>query len=238
MSAPTRRRGLIVGLILLGAAAVGIALAAIGPFGGQGSSDRSATTAAVTDVPEPDAPGASELPTVPIDPATAPPATGPDAVSPAEPPSDPLVANPGAGVEVLPPVESNPDEPALPPSDPLPPLLKAPAPETATAEGALVAGFPAFITPAPQSTVAASMVASEGANVQAAFSATSRQAAEDVRAYFDKIFGALTLHPSVAPAVGGSSAWVYSRGAESVTVTLTPTASGCNYSILATFVAV
>ncbi|WEO76916.1 hypothetical protein BJQ94_16400 [Cryobacterium sp. SO2] len=127
----------------------------------------------------------------------------------------------------------------MPPSESVAPLLPAPAPPTATAEGELVAGFPSFIKPAPDSRVSASMVTSEGANVQAAFTATSQKAPETVREYFDEIFGQVALQPAPAPAVGGSTAWVYTRGAESVTVTLTPSAAGgCGYSILATLVAV
>ena len=195
------------------------------------------TEAVATDTPAPAGSGPTEAPGAGEDPGATPDPGGGDAVT-VEPPTGDAAAGPDAGAEVLPPVESDPGVPALPPSDPIPPLLHAPAPDTATAEGALVDGFPSFLTPAPSSTVAASMVASEGANVQAAFSATSTNTVEAVQDYFDGIFAALALHPTQAPAVGGSTAWAYSRGAESVTVTLTPTARGCDYSILATLVAV
>jgi hypothetical protein len=227
MAILTRRRGTMTGLALLAIAGAGIALAAgIGPQGDSsaGGGDVGASPPAAITAPAPAAPPAGEAGAG---------ASG-QVSSPAEtttrpvPPAPPVVDG-----EVMPAPADEPDV-ALPESEPLPELLPGRAPATDAKRGAMVTGFPSFVTAAPGSTVATSMVASESGRVQAALTASSTSSSADVLAHFDAAFADRDLQAADAPAVGGSSARAYTRATESVTVTVTDRADGgCDYSVLA-----
>jgi hypothetical protein len=227
----SHRTATALGLVVVLLAGAGIVISAV-----QRSDDDTGALAGTSATPAPPAPAPTPASGTPALPAPAEPAPADDApaVDPAAPGSeaDPAPAQPG--VELPPPPEAEADEPDLPVSEPLPVLLPGPAPATDAETGAVVAGFPAFIEPAPESTVSSSMVTSEGDRVQAALTASSSETAEKVRAHFDAVFATHHLQPTPVPVVGGSTALAYTRGTESVTVTLTALAGGgTDYSVLA-----
>jgi hypothetical protein len=221
-----------------------------------------AGTAASSSTPPPEAAAASEpavtepavtepAPTEPAPtepPAAAPQDTAADAPSPAaQPGPDPLVdpagpggsgpesPGPGPGTEIPPvaPVDAA-GGPGLPESEVLPPVLTGPAPETATAVGEVVDGFPAAIPIPVGSAVLTSDVAVENQRVRVSVTATTASSGAEVLGEYDSAFAAEGFLPAEAPAVGGSAARTYSRGSESVTVTVTPMETGGSaYSVLA-----
>jgi hypothetical protein len=140
--------------------------------------------------------------------------------------------------EVLPaPDEKSPI--GLPPSPPLPGLVTAPLPPTATATGTLVAGFPASVIPLnPGTTVQSSSVASAEDRLQATLAATTSSTSDAVLEFYRVAFAAQSLVDSVAPAAGESVALLFSRGADTILLTVTPTDSGgSTYSVFGAFTA-
>jgi len=130
------------------------------------------------------------------------------------------------------------DETALPPSGPMPTLLSGALPESATAQNEMVDGFPAGIPLAARSTVATSDVTVEDQRVRASLTASTPTSGREVLAGYDVALAEFGFNPADAPAVGGSTARAYNRGAESVTVTVTPTDTGATgYTLLALLVA-
>jgi hypothetical protein len=143
---------------------------------------------------------------------------------------------PAPGAEI-PPVAPE-EEPGLPESEAQPPMLDGPAPESSTAVNAVVDDFPSGIPIAGRSKVLTSDVAAEDQRVRVSLTAASSSSGADVLAEYDSAFAANGFVPAEAPAIGGSTARAYSRGAESVTVTVTPVAAGgSEYSVLALLVA-
>ncbi|MGY4858305.1 hypothetical protein [Cryobacterium sp. AP23] len=173
--------------------------------------------------PGPAAPAPTPSPDASVD-------TPPDAA--AETPLEPATEIPPAEADVAEP------EPNLPPSTPIPSLLTGPLPDSATAENKVVDGFPAGIPVATRSTVSTSDVTVDNERVRASLTATTPTAGIDVLAQYDAAFSTYGFYSADTPAVGGSTAREYNRGAESVTVTVTPSDSGgSGYSILALLVA-
>jgi hypothetical protein len=159
--------------------------------------------------------------------------TGP-LIRPAEvstaPPDSPV--EPGVEFPPEPPEEGA--EVGLPDTPPPPPLLSGPAPEPATALDTVVKGFPAGIPVAGRSAVLSSDVAVEGERVRASLTATTPSAAVEVVTEYDEALAASGFSAADSPAIGGSTARTYGRGAEVVTVTVTPTVTGgSDYSVLA-----
>ena len=146
---------------------------------------------------------------------------------------------PETGAEIPPaPPEDAAAEQALPESEAQPPVLVGPKPETATAVGAVVAGFPAGIPVIGGSDVLTSDVAVEDQRVRVSLTATTAASGAEVLTEYDSAFAENGFNAAEAPAVGGSAARAYSRGVESATVTVTPTATGgSEYSVLALLVA-
>jgi len=225
------------GVALLAAAVIGIALAnaapsLTGPSGAAPSAveapDASAAPGGSEDASAvPGGPTDGALPVIPGTPEVEPP--GEPTAGPAEDPAS-----------ELPPASDGDDSPAegLPVSPALRSLISGPAPATATAEGALVDGFPDGIPIATRSSVATSDVSVEKQRVRASLTATTPEAGAAVLAEYDTAFAAFGFTPSDTPAGGGSTARAYGRGAESVTVTVTPTATGgSGYTVLALLVA-
>jgi len=194
------------------------------------------------------------------------PSTGPSATVPADGPPTIPTSSPGSGD--TPPVgpempvttpdagQGSPPEPAteippaddgaeapldtttLPPSTPRPALFTGPTPDSATAQNKIVDGFPAAIPVAARSTVSTSDISVENDRVRASLTATTPQAGADVLAEYDAALASFGFTPADAPAVGGSTAREYRRGAESVTVTVTPSVTGgSGYTLLALLVA-
>lgn len=117
------------------------------------------------------------------------------------------------------------------------PLVSKPLPATASARGSIVAGFPAVIPKAPKSTVAFSSVATQGTRMQVGLDATSGISPADVLSYYRTTFTRLGLVATSAPAVTGSTALVFVRGANGITVTVSdaPGTPRSHYTVTAVF---
>lgn len=113
-----------------------------------------------------------------------------------------------------------------------PPRLVNPPPQQSESEvGKLVAGFPDAVPLAPKSTISTSSLDSDGTRVQASLEASTPESAADVTTYYEKLFAALGFPGTPSPAASGSTAVLFARGGESVTLTVTPSATGSRYSL-------
>ena len=118
------------------------------------------------------------------------------------------------------------------------PLFVAPLPATASAEGALTPDFPSDVVPlAPDSRVVASSLASESTRLQLGLTATSGTSASGVIEYYQSVYGPLGFSGRLVDAVAGSTAWVFTRGDNAVTVTVAPVDPGSAYTVFGTFTA-
>lgn len=127
----------------------------------------------------------------------------------------------------------------LPPSAVTGPLVSGPLPASATSTGALVAGFPSVIPLPSGNKIATSSVSSNGNRLQATLSAKTTIDPAELVNWFSQQFAKLSLPGSPAPAVGGSTAYAFARGDDSITLTVTPAKSGgSHYTLLGTFAAV
>ena len=147
-------------------------------------------------------------------------------------------------VSTAPPDESTeahatkPDPPAdtQPESTPLPDLVTLPLPDTSSAVGSVVAGFPDHVLPAaPESTIASSSVAAEGSRLQATLSAETSLTVAEVLDFYRTTLAELGLVAAPVPAVDGSTALAFSRGLNTVTLTATPIESGSQYLVFGAF---
>lgn len=127
----------------------------------------------------------------------------------------------------------------LPPSPPLPPLVTTPLPPTASAADALVDGFPVAVIPLnPDTAVQTSSVASAENRLQVTLTASTSATAEAVLEFYRVSLAAHNLVDSVAPAATGSTALLFSRGADTILLTVTPAESGgTTYSVFGAFTA-
>ncbi|MET4637680.1 hypothetical protein [Mycetocola sp. 2940] len=124
----------------------------------------------------------------------------------------------------------------LPPSPPLPDLVTLPLPPSASETGALAPGYPAgLVPPVPGATVTSSSVASAERHLQVTLAADTSMEATAVLDFYRAAFAANSLVDSVAPAAGGSSALLFSRGSDTVVLTVTPTAGGSTYGVFGAF---
>ncbi|TQJ30610.1 hypothetical protein [Microbacterium sp. SLBN-146] len=131
-------------------------------------------------------------------------------------------ASPADGSEVQSPAPDATSD-RIPPIPTASPLVTAPLPASASAEGELVAGFPADVmAPAPGSEVLSSSIATEGTTMQVDLVARTDAAQDDVEAHFRDLWGRLGLIDSPA----GDDAIVSSANAfTAVSLAFTP-ASG------------
>lgn len=129
--------------------------------------------------------------------------------------------------------------PEVTPPEGVPPaLVSLPLPDTATAVGSLVAGFPVDVVPAaPDSVIDVSSVATEGSQLQAALSGQTTLTAEEVLDFYQAALSELGLSAAPAPALDGSSALAFTRGNNSVALTVSPIDGGCRYVVFGTFTA-
>jgi hypothetical protein len=128
--------------------------------------------------------------------------------------------------------------PTLPPSEPLPDPVSLPFPDSASATGKLVKGFPTGAVPeAPDSTVTSSSVTAEGSRLQIALSAESSRAVVDVLDFYRTELAKVGMYDTPAPALSGSSALIFARGDHTVTLSATTVEGGCRYVILGSFTA-
>ena len=181
--------------------------------------------------------GESKADAVPRDSETTSPTDSADGVAPTEKSG---TGDPGerTSSEVLPaPEDKSPI--GLPPSPPLAPLVTTPLPPTASAAGSLVDGFPLAVIPLnPDTAVQTSSVASAENRLQATLTATTPSAPDAVLEFYRVALAAHNLVDSVAPAATGSTALLFSRGADSILLTVTPTESGATtYSVFGAFTA-
>lgn len=165
-------------------------------------------------------------------PAAPPPTTVANANASAAPgaPQTP-VPTPVDGSEVLPP-EPHQTESARLPALPQPtPLITAPLPADAAAQGSIVAGFPVTLAgPAPQSDVIDSSIASDGTTMQAALTARTDEAPDAVAAHYRDAWAALGL----SPAGGDGADLAYTDRFTSISLAVSETGTGTVYTLYAT----
>ncbi len=118
------------------------------------------------------------------------------------------------------------------------PLISGPLPESASATGELVAGFPtSVISLPPGAEVISSAIATEGERMQVTVVATSAAPEEEVQSYFEGVFSDLGMTGAETPAASGSKAVTWSRGTDSIVVATTPDAGETRLSVFALFTA-
>jgi len=113
------------------------------------------------------------------------------------------------------------------------PLLPAGAPPSASAAGALVAGFPTAVPIVVGSTIVSSALDSNGTIVQATVVATTTSSADEVIALYREAFTRLGLPSSPAPSVAGDRALAFARDGATVTLTVGPDGAATAYSLFA-----
>ncbi|TFC07176.1 hypothetical protein E3O42_00060 [Cryobacterium adonitolivorans] len=159
----------------------------------------------------------------------------PSTSPPAALPGSSSSAAPGESTEAR---GTEPDAPVdTPPgSTPLPALVTLPLPDTSSAVGSVVAGFPDRVLPAaPQSTIASSSVAAEGSRLQATLSAETSLTPLEVLDFYRTTLAEVGLVDAPVPAVDGSTALAFTRGLNTVTLTVTPIENGSQYTVFGTF---
>ncbi|QYH36948.1 hypothetical protein [Salinibacterium sp. M195] len=118
------------------------------------------------------------------------------------------------------------------------PLITAPLPDSARADGELVAGFPtSVISLPPSSEVVSSAITIEGDRMQATVVATTDTSEDMVQSYFADAFTALGLQGSDTPAASGTTATTWSNGTDSIIVATTAEGEVTRFSIFALFTA-
>lgn len=134
------------------------------------------------------------------------------------------------------PVTPDPGPVILPTSKPLADLVTLPLPDTSSAVGSIVAGFPTRVIPkAPHSTVATSSVATEGSHLQATLTAQTTLTVAEVMDFYRTALARLSLLDSPAPALDGSTALTFTRGNNAVTISATTIDGGCRYVVFGVF---
>lgn len=127
---------------------------------------------------------------------------------------------------------------ALPKSTPLPYPLSGPLPEMASAVGSIAKGYPSEVAPvAPHSAIATTSVASQGTHLQVTLTANSTMSVISILAFYRTTFAKYGMYDTPAPALGGSTALAFTRGSNSVTLTVTPIARGSSYVLYGAFTA-
>ena len=115
------------------------------------------------------------------------------------------------------------------------PLVTRPLPRTASAQGALVRGYPAAALPAARhSRIDTTSVSSDGSRMQVALVATTDRSAAAVLRFYRLHLTGLGFREKPTTAAGGSEAAAFRRGPDVATVTVTPTRTGASYSLFGT----
>ncbi|AIY03627.1 hypothetical protein ART_4028 [Arthrobacter sp. PAMC 25486] len=160
------------------------------------------------------------------------PASNPPEAAPANPKAPAATPDPSRPLEVMAPAQQA-TAPVLPKSRTDGPLIKAPLPDEASANGEVVAGFPSTVIPTePSSAVKISSVSPQDSILQVSLVAHSNLESLAVMQFYQKQFASLGLGAAEAPASAGSSAMWFTRGTDKITVTATPhPGGGTEYSI-------
>jgi len=118
------------------------------------------------------------------------------------------------------------------------PLVGSPLPESGFATGELVDGFPeGVVPPAPDSDITSSSIAVEGERVQVGLTAVSTGTATELLEFYRSVFEALELTERDTGAVPGSTALVFARGADAITLTVTERDGSVDYALVGIFTA-
>lgn len=135
------------------------------------------------------------------------------------------------GSEVLPP-EPHQTESARLPALPQPtPLIAAPLPADAAAQGSVVDGFPVTLAgPAPQSDIIDSSVTSDGTTMQAALNARTDQTPDELADHYRALWAGLGL----APVTSEGSTLAYADQFTSITLAAAESGTGTVYTLYAT----
>lgn len=118
------------------------------------------------------------------------------------------------------------------------PLIGSPVPESGSAAGELVEGFPEEALPlAPGSDLTSSSIAVEGSRVQAGLVATSTSTAADLLNFYRAAYAELELSERDTAALPGSTSVVFTRDADAITLTVTERDGAVDYTLLGIFTA-
>lgn len=143
-------------------------------------------------------------------------------------------ATPTTGSEVRPPDAAAPSTDRLPPVSAPAPRVSTPLPESGSASGALVDGFPAnLMGPTAQSDVLQSSIASEGDTMQVTLLARTDATPDEVRQYYRALWIGLGLADAGA---NGASDASYADALSSVSLAFSSSAgTGTVYSVYGVF---
>jgi hypothetical protein len=138
-------------------------------------------------------------------------------------------------LEVLPPATSSPT--GLPMPSPPAAVVNAPLPGAASAKGKVVEGFPSQVLPFPDRTVIVFTGVSPSGNIlQATAEGIVELAVEKVTGHFQQVLQGAGFRSEEAAAEAGEQALRFTRGNDSVSVTLSMTGTGSTrFSLLGNF---
>ncbi|WP_426241926.1 hypothetical protein [Nocardioides sp. LHG3406-4] len=144
-----------------------------------------------------------------------------------------------APLEVLP---SDPAPSGLPGLSPAPrpgtPLLRRPLPAGASADDALVEGYPDDVLPAtPDSTIESSSLSPHGRRLQVALSASTTSGPGAVLLFYRQQLASLGFTEESVPAAAGTRAAGFRRGQNAATVTVERAGDTSSYTLFATLYA-
>ncbi|MCT9002641.1 hypothetical protein [Microbacterium memoriense] len=140
-------------------------------------------------------------------------------------------ATPVDGSEVQPPADQSAPSDRLPPLPMPTPLITAPLPETSSARGSLVDGFPSTVAgPAPGADILESSIASADTVMQVTLTARTDATQDEVIAHYRSTWSALGLSDA-----GGEAPLAYTDQFSSATLSFTPgSGTGTVYVVFAT----
>lgn len=142
---------------------------------------------------------------------------------------------PAASPDPAKPLEVQPPAPeatkmVLPTSKPNAALVSAPLPKLADASGELAAGYPGEgLPPVDGSKIVSSSVSPQDTILQTTLVANSGSDAPTIKSFYQTHFAPLGFGISEAPAAAGSTAAWFTRGADKITLTVTPVQGGSKY---------
>jgi hypothetical protein len=125
-------------------------------------------------------------------------------------------------------------EAKTPPRGKLEPIFRGKPPAPAVGTGGLVRDFPAIVPAFPSSTVSTSTVTASGSIFQSTFDASTRATCAKVEEFYQLRLAKAGLAATPLDSTASTDSVSFTRGGDSVTLTLTPASGGsCSYSIFA-----